>query len=120
MKLWKIVLFAVAVLVTSCAVQNKPKLQITHVLAVTQQGDTLKIPIDLIRPINYRIINYNTTPSYGWYHGGRTYHYDYSYSPSNRGSSNNNSNNNNSNKIVPREDPGDGRPSAEVLMKGKK
>ena len=120
MKLWKIVLFAVAVLVTSCAVQNKPKLQITHVLAVTQQGDTLKIPIDLIRPINYRIINYNTTPSYGWYHGGRTYHYDYSYSPSNRGSSNNNSNNNNSNKIVPREDPGDGRPSGEVLMKGKR
>ncbi len=117
MKLWKIVLFAVAVLVTSCSIQKKPKLQITHVLAVTQQGDTLTIPIDVIRPVNYRIINYNTTPSYGWYHGGRTYYYDYSYSSSNRGSNNNDKG---SNKIVPREDPGDGRPSGEVLMKGKR
>ena len=59
MKIWKIVLFAVAVLVTSCVVQQpKPKIQITHVLAVTQEGDTLKLPIDVVRPINYRIINY--------------------------------------------------------------
>jgi len=117
MKLWKIALFALFVFVASCAVQNKPKLKITHVLAITQEGDTLTIPIDVIRPINYRIINYNTTPSYGWYHGGRTYHYDYSYAPSNRGSNNNNKG---SDKIVPREDPGDGRPSGEVLLKGKK
>ena len=121
MKLWKIVLFAVAVLVTSCSIQKKPKLQITHVLAVTQQGDTLTIPIDVIRPINYRIINYSS--GYGWNNWYRPYHntyYNYNYSQGSTRSSNNNSNNNNSNKIVPREDPGDGRPSAEVLMKGKK
>ena len=120
MKIWKIVLFAVVVLATSCSIQPKPKLQITHVLAVTHEGDTLKLPIDVIRPVNYRIINYSTPWNYGynnWYHGGRTYHYDYSYGPSNRGS--NNSNDKGSNKIVPREDPGDKKPSGDVLLKGK-
>jgi len=117
MKLWKIVLFAITVFVASCSIQKKPKLQITHVLAVTQQGDTLTIPIDVIRPINYRIINYSSGYNYNWpspYH----YQYNYSYGPSNRGS--NNSNDKGSNKIVPREDPGNGRPSGEVLLKGKK
>ena len=121
MKIWKIVLFAITVFVASCSIQKKPRIEITHVLAVTQQGDTLKIPIDLIRPINYRIINYSTPWNYGynnWYHGGRTYHYDYSHGSSSRGS--NNSNDKGSDKIVPREDPGDGRPSGEVLLKGKK
>ena len=118
MKLWKIVLFAVAVLVTSCSIQKKPKLQITHVLAVTQQGDTLTIPIDVIRPINYRIINYSSGYNYNWPRPYYHYQYDYSYGPSNRGS--NNSNDKGSNKIVPREDPGDGKPSGEVLLKGKK
>ena len=118
MKLWKIVLFAVAVLVTSCSIQKKPKLQITHVLAVTQQGDTLTIPIDVIRPINYRIINYSSGYNYNWPRPYYHYQYDYSYGPSNRGS--NNSNDKGSNKIVPREDPGNGKPSGEVLLKGKK
>jgi hypothetical protein len=120
MKLWKtaIVLF---VFVSSCSIQPKPKLQITHVLAVTQQGDTLTIPIDVIRPINYKIINYSGGYNYNW---ARPY-YHYQYDNYSRGSSyrsNNNNSNNNSNvgKIVPREDPGDGKPSADVLMKGKK
>jgi hypothetical protein len=88
MKLWKIVLFAVAVLVTSCSIQPKPTLQITHVLAVTHEGDTLKLPIDVIRPVNYRIINYSSgyVPSYG------------SSSSSGRSSNNNSSSNAGSSK----------------------
>ena len=43
MKLWKIALFVLTVFVVSCSIQKKPRLQITHVLAVTQQGDTLTI-----------------------------------------------------------------------------
>ena len=95
MKLWKIVLFAVAVLVTSCSIQPKPKLQITHVLAVTQEGDTLKLPIDVVRPINYRIINYGYSRSwYPYYHPYPHNHvrsYDYSYSGSSYRGSNNSS-----------------------------
>jgi len=123
MKLWKIVLFAVAVLVTSCSIQKKPKLQITHVLAVTQQGDTLTIPIDVIRPINYRIINYNNSswsrPYYYPYYNYNYNNYSYSNSSTSRGSTNKTNNNNNNNtKWVPRDNP-DKRPSGEVLLKGK-
>ena len=100
MKLWKIALFAVAVLVTSCSVQPKPKLQITHVLAITQTGDTLQIPIDAIRPVNYRIINYGY--DYNWY---RPYYHHNPYpvyTPSNGGKpiNNNNNNSNNNNKPI--------------------
>ena len=100
MKLWKIVLFAVAVLVTSCSIQPKPKLQITHVLAVTQQGDTLTIPIDVIRPVNYRIINYSSGYGYGWNNWYRPYYHNYvpSYGNSGRGSNNNSSSNTGSSK----------------------
>ena len=99
MKLWKIVLTAVVVLVTSCSIQPKPKLQITHVLAVTPQGDTLQLPIDVIRPVNYKIINYSS--GYGWNNWYRPYHntyYNYNYSSGSR-SSNNSSNINK--KITP-------------------
>ena len=103
MKIWKIVLFAVAVLVTSCVVQQpKPKIQITHVLAVTQEGDTLKLPIDVVRPINYRIINYGYSRSwYPYYHPYPHNHvrsYDYSYSGSSYRGSNNSSSNAGSSK----------------------
>jgi hypothetical protein len=104
MKLWKIVLFAVAVLVTSCSIQPKPRLQITHVLAVTHEGDTLKLPIDVIRPVNYRIINYSSGYGYGWNNWYRPYYHNYipsygsSSSSSGRGSSNNSSSNSNSSK----------------------
>ena len=102
MKLWKIVLFAVAVLVTSCSIQKKPKLQITHVLAVTHEGDTLKLPIDVIRPVNYRIINYSSGYGYGWNNWYRPYYHNYipSYGSSSSGnrSSNNNSSNTGSSK----------------------
>ena len=107
-------------LITSCSVQPKPTIQITHVLAVTQQGDTLTIPIDVIRPVNYKIINYSY--DYGWsrpyyYNYHRDYNYNYS-SP--RKLNNKNNTDKNINKIVPREDPGDKKPSGSVLMKGNK
>jgi len=94
---------------------KRPQIQITHVLAVTQEGDTLRIPIDVIRPINY-------SSGYGyssWYKPYHNTYYNYNYSQGSTRSSNNNSNNNNSNKIVPRDNP-DKRPSGEVLLKGRK
>ena len=96
MKLWKIVLIALFVLVTSCSIQPKPKLQITHVLAVTQEGDTLKLPIDAIRPVNYRIINYNSGYGYGWNNWYRPYYHNYIPSYGNSSSSGRSSNNNSS------------------------
>ena len=97
MKLWKIVLIALTASVCSCVVQKKPQLQITNVLAVTHEGDTLKLPIDVIRPVNYRIINYSS--GYGWNNWYRPYYHNYipSYSSgSTRGSNNSNSNTNSS------------------------
>ena len=118
MKLWKIALFVLTVFVASCSIQKKPRLQITHVLAVTQQGDTLTIPIDVIRPINYRIINYSSGYNYNW--PRPYYHYQYDYSQGTTGRSSNNGNTDKGiGKIVPREDPGDKRPSGDVLLKGK-
>jgi len=100
MKLWKIVLFAVAVLATSCSIQPKPRLQITHVLAVTHEGDTLKLPIDVIRPVNYRIINYSSGYGYGWNNWYRPYYHNYipSYSSGTSRSSNSASSNSGSSK----------------------
>ena len=102
MKLWKIALFAVVLVVcaTSCVVHRTPKLQITHVLAITQEGDTLKLPIDVIRPVNFRIINYNNSSwSRPYYYSPPYYNYNnYSYSGSSR-SSNNSTNTNK--KITP-------------------
>ena len=103
MKLWKIVLIAVAVLATSCSIQPKPTLQITHVLAVTHEGDTLKLPIDVIRPVNYRIINYSSGYGYGWNNWYRPYYHNYipsygSNSSSGRSSNNNSSSNTGSSK----------------------
>jgi len=119
-----IVIFMLA-LFTSCSIQKRPQIQITHVLAVTHEGDTLKLPIDVIRPVNYKIINYSSGYGYSsWYRPYyHNYNYNYnSYSGSTRSSdgNTNNNNNNNNNKIVPREDPGNGRPSGEVLLKGGK
>ena len=90
MKLWKIVLIALFVLASSCSIQPKPRLQITHVLAVTQEGDTLKLPIDVIRPVNYRIINYSSGYGYGWNNWYRPYYHNYipSYSSGTSRSSN--------------------------------
>lgn len=101
MKLWKIALFALTAFVCSCSIQKQqPPIQLTHVLAVTHEGDTLKLPIDVIRPVNFRIINYNNSSwSRPYYYSPPYYNYNnYSYNGSSR-SSNNSTNTNK--KITP-------------------
>ena len=93
-------------LIAGCTIQPKPKIQITHVLAIDEKGDTLRIPIDLIRPINYRIINYSGYSgwgyNYGWHNPYYNYHREYDYSQGSTGrSSNNNNTNSNTNSKVP-------------------
>ena len=126
MKLWKIVLIAVVASVISCGTYNiQPKIQITHVLAVTEQGDTLRLPINMIKPnVYYNVISYPNRYYGGWYNNYYQPSYNnyrpiYAPSKGSSGSSSNNNNNNNNNKIVPRDNP-DKRPSGEVLLKGKK
>ena len=104
MKLWKIVLIAVVASVISCGTYNtKPKIQITHVLAVTEQGDTLRLPINMIKPnVYYNVVSYPNRYYGGWYNNYyRPSYYNNRpiYAPengSNRSSNNNNNNNNNS------------------------
>ena len=50
---------AIILVLSSCTVYRQPQMKITSVLAVTAEGDTLKLPIDVIRPI----YNYNTYPT---------------------------------------------------------
>ena len=105
MKLWKIVLIAVVASVISCGTYNtKPKIQITHVLAVTEQGDTLRLPINMIKPnVYYNVISYPNRYYGGWYNNYyRPSYYNNRpiYAPGNgssRSSNNNNNNNNNNN-----------------------
>ena len=58
---------AILLFIVSCGTYNKkPKIQITHVLAVTEQGDTLRLPINMIRPnVYYNVISY---PNYSRYY----------------------------------------------------
>ena len=106
MKLWKIVLIAVVASVISCGTYNtKPKIQITHVLAVTEQGDTLRLPINMIKPnVYYNVISYPNRYYGGWYNNYyRPSYYNNRpiYAPGNgssRSSNNNNNNNNNNSK----------------------
>tara|TARA_R100001509_G_scaffold161946_1_gene132345 strand:+ start:65 stop:433 length:369 start_codon:yes stop_codon:yes gene_type:complete len=94
-------------LIAGCTIQPKPKIQITHVLAIDEKGDTLRIPIDLIRPINYRIINYSGYSGWGYNYGYNNpyyynHHREYDYSQGSTGrSSNNNNTNSNTNSKVP-------------------
>jgi len=89
---------AAIMVIQSCTVYKQPAMKITSVLAVTAEGDTLKLPIDVIRPI----YNYNNYPrSYYpynnfYYTPNRYYGTDLHHNGSNGyiGSSNNNSNNN--------------------------
>jgi len=106
MKLWKIVLIAVVASVISCGTYNtKPKIQITHVLAVTEQGDTLRLPINMIKPnVYYNVVSYPNRYYGGWYNNYyRPSYYNNRpiYAPGNgssRSSNNNNNNNNNNSK----------------------
>jgi hypothetical protein len=72
---------------SSCTVYRTPQMHITSVLAVTAEGDTLKLPIDAIRPI----YNYNTYPSnrypiipnYPFYYSPHRYNPIYGQRPGN-------------------------------------
>ena len=97
-------------LLSSCYVQkqNKPKIMITHVLAVTEQGDTLRLPIGMIKPnVYYNVINYGTDywrPYYNrWDYIPFQHHNNNSniYVKPNNNSSNNTNNNNNNNNNQP-------------------
>ena len=49
-------ILSIILVLNSCTIYKQPAMKITSVLAVTAEGDTLKLPIDVIRPI----YNYNT------------------------------------------------------------
>ena len=86
----------ILLLLTGCVTQKQqPRILITHVLAVTEQGDTRRLPINMIRPnVVYKIINYGNNY--------RPYHSQWDYIPRHNFNqniyvkpNNNNSNNNN-------------------------
>ena len=89
--------FALVLIINACTVYKQPAMKITSVLAVTAEGDTLKLPIDVIRPI----YNYNNYPR-SYYPYNNFYYNPNRYYPSSNGNYSNNSNgysssNNNSN-----------------------
>ena len=122
---YPLALFVLLISLMGCGTYNtQPKIQITHVLAVTEQGDTLRLPINMIKPnVYYNVIAYPNRYYGGWYNNyyqPSYYNNRPIYAPSKgSGGSSNNNNNNNNNKIVPRDNP-DKRPSGEVLLKGKR
>lgn len=88
---------------SSCTIYKQPAMKITSVLAVTAEGDTLKLPIDVIRPIyNYNNISYPRTNYYPYNHMYYNYNnYKPIYKPNNGYSSSNNSNNNDKSVPIP-------------------
>ena len=115
--------FFLALLVGCGTYNNQPKIQVTHVLAVTEQGDTLRLPISAIKPnVYYNVISYPNRYYGNWYNSYYRPSYNNNrpiYAPSSgSGSSNNNNNNNNNNKPDPRPTPDIVvRPSGDVLKK---
>ena len=71
MKLWKIVLIAVAVTVISCGTYTKQPVA-SHIVAVTIEGDTILVAIDKIRPNMY----HSYYPVYSSYNYYRPYYYN--------------------------------------------
>ena len=98
-----IMLIVLLALLTGCSpymYKNNNKINVTHVLAVTEMGDTLKIPIEAIKPnVIYNVMGYNyMRPSYYF----RPYNYTYDYYPYNyRPKPNNNVNSNNNSINIP-------------------
>ena len=78
-----IILWFIIVIMSSCASSiykaRKEQIKITHVLAVTEMGDTLKIPIESIKPnVVYNVVGYDYmryNPYYSPYNN--RYYYDY-------------------------------------------
>ena len=121
----KNILIFILIFLCSCTVQKnqKPNILITHVLAITEQGDTLMLPINMIKPnVYYNIINYGNDyyrPHSRWYNNYWYLNQNPAqrpiYAPSN---SNNNTNNNTNNniQIKPPTNPPN-RPTEGVLKK---
>tara|TARA_E500000331_G_C16699438_1_gene473229 strand:- start:42 stop:461 length:420 start_codon:yes stop_codon:yes gene_type:complete len=82
-------------ILASCTVYKTPnKMNLVHVLVVTSEGDTLKLPIDVIRPIyNYNNVNYPRTNYYPY--DNYYYRHNNNWKPIGNSNYNNNSNNNN-------------------------
>ena len=98
-----LILLVLLATIFSCGVyDNKPKVVVTHVLAITQTGDTLKLPINSIRPNVY--YNITTYPNRYYYNNWNQYPYYQGSYNNNRPiyvpSNNNNNNNNNNNTPV--------------------
>ena len=78
-----ILIWFMLVLLNGCASSiykvRKDHIKVTHVLAVTEMGDTLKIPIESIKPnIVYNVVGYDYmryNPYYSPYNN--RYYYDY-------------------------------------------
>ena len=70
-----LILIILLTMLTGCSpslFKNNKKINITHVLAVTEMGDTLKIPIEAIRPnVIYNVMGYS--------YGMRPYYRPYNY-----------------------------------------
>ena len=93
-----LILLVLLATIFSCGVyDNKPKIVVTHVLAITQTGDTLKLPINSIRPNVY--YNITTYPNRYYYNNWNQYPYYQGSYNNNRPIyvPSNNSNNNNTN-----------------------
>jgi len=117
-----IIIFALSLLVGCGTYNNQPKIQVTHVLAVTEQGDTLRLPISAIKPnVYYNVISYPNRYYGNWYNSYYRPSYNNNrpiYAPSSGSGSNNSNNNNNKPKPNPRPTPDIiVKPSGDVLKK---
>ena len=108
-----------------CGAYTPPKIA-SHIVAVTLEGDTILVPIDRIRPNMYHSYypvysNYNY---YRPYYGQNNYQFRYSdnrgFSSGNSGNSDGSGGTNNKPKPVTTVPDVVIRPSAKILLKGKK
>ena len=118
-------LFVMALMLSSCTVQKQPRILITHVLAVTEKGDTLRLPIDMIKPnVYYKVIHYGSdywrpynnhwNYNQGWQNNRPIYAPGSGSSPGNNNNNNNNINTKPDNKPIPDIIV---RPTGDVLIK---
>ena len=78
-----IIFWFMVIILTSCVSSiykvRRDHIKVTHVLAITEMGDTLKIPIESIKPnVIYNVVGYDYmrhTPYYSPYNN--RYYYDY-------------------------------------------
>jgi len=79
-----ILLFVLSSCSSSIYKVRKEQIKVTHVLAITENGDTLQIPIEAIKPnVIYNIIGYNYGHRPRYYY--RPFNYIYDYYPYNFG-----------------------------------